>query len=646
MPSTIVLALLPALLALKPGDGASKPEEAALKALADRCGSQIEWIRDVSPTDESGTAFGYTRDGKPYNGPAALDAVELSPAELRAKIATALERAKKEKRLVLWHVYRLQGMQMYRAPVLDDYMDQMLWSDPKIVEMVDRHFVPLRTRLSKEVGKEYGLVAWDVVEPLLVFLTPEGKVVHTIDRIRTFDAKWFADVFQRVLAAHPDLQGHASSKKPATPAPSAQLLESTAKSYHDALVAYFSGDEKGALAKWEALATSQPDSPYAWRAAANLLPAVDKTFVGAARHAFEWPFEVHAATGKELPTDTRWRRTPKDVEDVAARAVKFLLHAQRPDGSWNDCRYAYWESPVITPNAWMAITALAATALTEWRDVDPGPVDAALAKAESYLFSDGLLNAGKNEESYAHAYRILYLERTLAQTEDPGLKKDRLAHVKAEADALVAIQQPNGQWAHEYPNAFVTGVVLGELKSAQEMGVPVSEASIEKGLQGLAGARFDDGAFAYGGTIQRPPQNGSGVPPQKPDAEQDKNASGRMAGCEAALLAFGRSDAKNLAKALNNYRQYYDRFEKISKCDFHTDGELGGFFFFHDLFHTTEALRRLPKSEAKLHKELDQWFVEKLTSLPEIDGSFLDDHELGKSCSTAFALLALKDVTD
>src|SRR5438132_3120351 len=86
------------LLACAFGD--STPEEAALKVLADKCGSQIEWIRDVPPTDEAGAAFGYTRDGKPYNGPNSLEATELSAVDLRAKIASALERAKKEKRLV------------------------------------------------------------------------------------------------------------------------------------------------------------------------------------------------------------------------------------------------------------------------------------------------------------------------------------------------------------------------------------------------------------------------------------------------------------------------------------------------------------------------------------------------------------------
>jgi hypothetical protein len=100
---------------------------------------------------------------------------------------------------------------------------------------------------------------------------------------------------------------------------------------------------------------------------------------------------------------------------------------------------------------------------------------------------------------------------------------------------------------------------------------------------------------------------------------------------------------RKLNFALTNYQQYFEQFEKIHKCDFHTDGELGGFFFFHDLFHATEAVKLLP---AKGQTPFRKWFVEKLTALPEMDGAFLDDHELGKSCSTAYALLALRNSLD
>lgn len=630
-----------ALLACSIHFGAPAPaglDQAALKALADRCGSQIDWIRDLPAVDEAGGAFQYMRDGKKLDA-AALDRSELPEKELRERIGEALSRARQEQRLVLWHVWRIEGGQMYRAPLLDDYMDQLLWSDPELAALVKENFVPLRTRLSRKVGVEFGVTAWEQVEPALLFLDPDGKVVHQLSHLRTFDPRWYAEVFRRVLALRPELDPDdprpEAGNSFATPEPA--LLEQSRTAYYTALGHWLSGQDEKAFAGWNALAAAQPDSPYAWRAAANLLITPDKTAAGAARHAFE---RIEAAwlpeTG-QLPRDTRWRRTPADVDDIAQRAVAWLLETQRADGSWNDCRYAYWSTPSITPNAWMAITALAATALLEWRDLDPDAIDTALTRAESYLFSSGRgrLNLGENEECYAHAYRILYLDRALAQTEDQDQRALLLDRMRPVAQALAGLQQMSGQWAHEYQNAFCSAVALEALRRARAAGIELPETPFTRGLDGLAAARFADGTFAYGGA------GAKGAAAPHPDHAKD--SSGRMPLCEGELYAGGRSDARHLAHALSTYQQFYDRFEKISKCDFHTDGELGGFFFFHDLYHTSVAVGLLPPAA---QGPMKRWLLEKVTALPEVDGSFLDDHEIGKSGSTAFALLTLKNVLD
>ncbi|MSR47104.1 MAG: hypothetical protein EXS13_08570 [Planctomycetes bacterium] len=630
-----MLTLILAASSFAPHD-TSQLDQPKLKAMAERCGSQIEWIRDLPGVDEAGGAFQYLRDGKKLDSNA-LTQGELPASALKQKIGEALSRAQAEQRMVLWHVWRFEGGQMYRAPLLDDYMDQLLWSDPDLVALVRDNFVPLRTRLSKEVGKEFGLVAWESLEPALVFLAPNGKVVHVIDHIRTFDPRWFAAVLGRVLAARPELDPE--DQKPsaadvfATPEPA--LLEKTRTAYYDALTHWLSGRDEQALAGWRALTESDPESPFAWRAAANLLITPDQTPAGAARHAFEWPYETALPQDGVLPRDTRWRRTPADAENIADRAVQWLLKMQRADGSWNDCRYAYWSTAAITPNAWMAITALSATALLEWRDLAPDEIDAALIRAEAYLFGEGggRLNVGENEECYAHAYRILYLDRSLEQTEDDAQRSILIERMTRLTAALTKTQGMNGQWAHEYPNAFSTAIALDALRRAKARGVAVQDAQLAKGLEGLEGARHADGTFAYGGA------GAKGAP--SPHADHAKNSSGRMPLCEGELFAAGRSDIRRLAHALSTYQQFYDRFEKISKCDFHTDGELGGFFFFHDVYHTSVSIGLLPPAA---QPPLKHWLLEKIAALPEIDGAFLDDHEIGKSCSTAYGLLALKNV--
>jgi hypothetical protein len=78
--------------------------------------------------------------------------------------------------------------------------------------------------------------------------------------------------------------------------------------------------------------------------------------------------------------------------------------------------------------------------------------------------------------------------------------------------------------------------------------------------------------------------------------------------------------------------------EAIRACDNHADEELAGFFFFYCVYHTLEAARAL--DEPARGRQLEK-FRAQILALPEMDGSFVDSHELGKSYGTAMALLIL-----
>jgi hypothetical protein len=108
--------------------------------------------------------------------------------------------------------------------------------------------------------------------------------------------------------------------------------------------------------------------------------------------------------------------------------------------------------------------------------------------------------------------------------------------------------------------------------------------------------------------------------------------------CEAALLQLGRSDLDKLRAALAVFWDHMQQLERVRRNDFHSDGELGGFFFFHSVYHGSEAVRLLPPDEQPAHHER---FVALLQRIPELDGSWLDSHELGRSYGTAMALLTL-----
>lgn len=655
-------------------------------------------------------------------------------------LAQATARAAKEGTLVFWYIPRIiedtkGGRQMYRAPVLDLYLRQVVFADPDVAGLLRHRFVPLRMTLDEPLAMRFDLRPLEFIEPAVVFLDGEGKVVHFVNRIRTFDALWFADLLRRVLdhaglpapeaasveeeiafgqweeaLAHLEAGGYANlddlllkvsllrrlrladqafaalEEARARLAKEQENLEQAQEGrrsrrsnpewaawkgrqgrwqreqgllltltgdrhaalapldeafrggcdesgYHLALNRLALGDEAGATRLFQLIAERHPDTLFGRRAQANVRLGPDERPLGAAFSGFEHYGYLDAAAYRGLPRDTSWNGDAMAVQEMAEGGVRFLLAQQRADGGFTDCRYAYWGSSEITPNTWVAITALACTALLEWRDVltdpaDLAAVDRALGRGEDYLFDPTHLNRGENEDVYADAYRLLYLTRRLTllpeETEWATTKaKDLIADV-------VLRQREDGFFAHEYRNAFCTAVMLWSLLEARDLGIELPAEILPRGASALASARYESGAYSYGGSAGR----GEG---------SLKDSSGRMTACESVLLRTGEGHEARLTFAFETFWEYFDRLEKVRLNDFHSDGELAGFFFFHDLFQTSEAVSLLPEELAAPTKAR---LLEILRDVPEIDGSFLDSHEFGRSYGTAMALLVLSNVKD
>ncbi|MFO1050873.1 MAG: hypothetical protein U1F36_01500 [Planctomycetota bacterium] len=599
------------------------------------------------------------------------------------------------------------GVQMYRAPVLDTYAMQLLFEDPDLVALVRSRFVALRLNLDEALAARYGLRPLEFVEPAIVFLDQSGTVVHFVERIRTFDPHWFVELMRRVLdksdkgaddAAITDPQQalaegryaraaslisglrnapgrkayleaqlarrlrdlgaaerafDAAAKTGDAPADiavdrirtlllaghDAQLPKSVPEgcsraaegNYLLALAALRAGDEDAAREGFAAVAKQWPDSPFGRRAAANVLLGDDERPVGAAFSGFETMHWMDAAAYEGLPRDTERHGPPLEPKEIAVRGVRQLLELQRKDGGFKDSRYAYWPSPKITPNAWIAITALAATALFEYRDVAPeqiptATIDAAVARAENYLFDPSHLARGENEDVYADTYRLLYLARRHAKAD--ATEKTRLVGlmngIVGEARKR---QDENGFFAHEYANAFCTGAMLWGLLRARESGAEVPEEMFSRGVAALVSARANDGSFGYGGTGR----------------STLKDASERMPLCEGILFALARSDGERLRFAFDNYWKNIGRIEQVRRNDFHSDGELAGFMFFHGLFHASEIFARLPQ---ELRGDARGKFLDLLQRVAEVDSTYLDSHEIGRSYATATALLTLANLRE
>jgi len=649
-------------------------------ALWSKCGSEISWMSDNRPL----------RDNN-QGGKLAKTEVDLENlwSDVRAK-------AKETGRPILWYIPKVEGSHMYRGAILDHYMDVAVWSDEAVVELVKRRFVPLRAACAKELKEEYLKSLTDdekktrfrLVEPALVLLDADGKELWHLQRIRTFNADFIAAALRAALDKHdavaaPDASGEdlmkggwfeAAAKKLATeplklaelrrregkiddalklcdaavkagaPAPDIAVVRGRALlsagrireakdvlrkattpegAYYLAHAERLTGSDDAARVIWAKLVETAADTRWGWRASANTTPHTDTKAYGPAAVCFEDVVWSGAPAGGA--TTTRWERTPADLPDVAKRAVAWLLRAQSSNGGWEDARYAFWPNPEIQPNVHMAVTSLACAALLQWRDADPEGVDLALVKGEKYILDDRKLARGKNEECYAEAYRLLYLSGRHASLADGAAKKKMVGLMDGIVGNLAAIQDQGGFWAHEYPNPFATAAVLQMLQKARKAGATVNDAILSRGSDALKATKDEQGRQSYSAGNK---------------GSNDSNSSGRNAMSEAALLENKATDRKTFEAAMEQFWAFLERRERVRVCDFHSDQELAGFFFWNNFYHTTEAVALL---EEKSREAANARAAAHLAKIPEIDGSFIDSHEMGKSYGTAAALLSLKN---
>jgi hypothetical protein len=696
-------------------------QDLALMRLAAKCDTQIPWITDGYSSPDLGGPVMLPKDGP--------DRVAL--------LDGALKRAADEKKLVFWYVQRIDGPQMYRPPILDDYLKVVAFTDERLTSVINARFIPLRMAADKAIGAKTGVKSLDWVEPAFAILGPDGKILRRLDRIRTFSAERFLAILLAVLEAHEALApppaevvkmlddaGDDAGKLTAAAGTAvsmgwrsgadracAKLIErgnevegrlfhlQTSRDLETALerveafaaateklpddhlfrslatyargkAALFAGKHEEAEkllasiagpkaperirpAALYRLATAQilnrktraaeetyrtlcstfPDDARAWQAATNLITGRDTTPVGPAFHHFE-DFSLPSRDDSAWVASAENTQHPREVREapaVAARAVEWLLARQFDNGQWKDARYAYWSSPRILPNAWTAITAVAAAGLLDWREVDPKRVDAALGRAEKALFSEKNLARGQNEEIYADGFRALYLAKRL---EAGGLDEAATDKARKQLDAVVKEiarqQSQTGFFGHEYPNPFTTGATLVVLDRARRAGATTGEGVFAEGVKALRGVRNEVGAFAYG----------EGRKPMRGD-EALKNSAARSPVCEHALKAAGAGDDAALVAASDNWDRYLPRLEKVRVCDFHSDGELAGFFFWHGAYFASEAFNALPPTERASRADRLRDHVLKIV---EADGSFVDSHEMGKSFATGMALMTLKNV--
>jgi len=576
-----------------------------------------------------------------------------SAVQWRSDLKRALEESRTTGKPLFWYVPSLPGTFMDRKPVIDRYMLAGPFSWPAIIERLNRDFIPIRAVPSPEEQQTYDLLPYKFVEPGFVVIYPPGEASDkqpiAIDQLTTFTPDWFEQLLVR-------LKGGSTAKKAAAlsnrkvPASTALLpawkafrqgqyeypidelavpdRDQVEKRLLQGMFLFRQGRHQQAQTVWRQTRALAADHPLAWKALAE---------------AENWGpfvrgFEVH----RELPPqalnagfDSRGSAAPTGVYNetlLRNHSLQFLLGMQRQDGAWVDSDYDFGGADSL-PNVHVAVTSLCGLALLEARprsETLKSQVERAIQLAGEYVADSSHLNPiDRDEILWAQAYRTRFLA-ALCQTDAANRQRFQSALQEAVA-GLESIQTPQGSWYHEYANPFVTATALTALFVAEQAGANIDQQKIRNGVEALSRDRFANGAFPYSSRRQTPTGNRNGDIPA---------AAGRMPLCELALWQRDASDQSQLEFALQAAFEHHPLLAVAYKYDNHTSTKAyGGFFFWYDMRSRAEAICFIQDDD--LRRQLAARQRELVNSLPELDGCFVDSHELGRCYGTAMALLTL-----
>lgn len=569
---------------------------------------------------------------------------------------SVFEQAAKEGKSVFWYVPRLMDTFMDRKTEIDRYMMAGPFSWPAIRETIMENSIAVKDAPLGDYRENYDLKPYQFVEPGFLILNSDRSVKFSIDRLTTIHPKWMLRVLETQLGDkeprsiyHADLESAWSEFAKGNYARAKELakqVEVASSEKPDAAVeagllhgmaVFRMGEHPAADKIWQRTAEAHPDHPLGWKAAA------EAQRIG----PFSRGFEVH----RDLPSEAMTAGTksvgsaaPKGVYTEAAlwqRSIEFLLAMQGSDGGFDDSDYDFGGTDSL-PNVRVAVTALAGMALLKSLDqqidsplATKAKITDALHRSVQYcLDSKNIATFDRDEILWAYAYRLRLVARCKAakmEIADVDLEEALNRCIKS----LESVQSRRGNWYHEYGNPFVTATALLALDEAKQAGGQVSEEVTNKGVASLSKDRFGNGAYPYG--------NGRGQ--KRPGTKKDVAASaGRMPLCELALFNFDAADDKSLDSAIERSFALHKNLDSALKYDNHTSNlAYGGFFFWYDMRARSEAI--LSVSDEARKAAFKKQHLDLIMALPELDGCFIDSHELGRVYGTSMALISLSNVS-
>ncbi len=556
----------------------------------------------------------------------------------RDTVADALKESAASGKPVFWYVPTVSGSPMDRQVEIDRYMMAGPFSWPCVIAVLTQFFVPVREVPGPAEQERYGLKSGTFIEPGYVVLNGDGSERARLDELTTFHEVWF--VKRLVETLRHDVAARAASLVPRQfEADDGDAAREDAPTGETFVRELYGKTSPGALDPANGMtglpASLDAGAPEYW----TWKLAAEREGHGPFRYGFEVPFAL-PDTVLDAPA-VRGTRAPAgayDADALRACGVRFFAWMQHDDGSFTDSRYDFGGTDSM-PNVWTAVTALAGRAML---DVGPRLADAKLREQASHIAEKAFdwcldeqhLNfADADELSWAVIYRARFARDWLEHRQDRVADAARMMAMSG--GHIVEEQKPDGAWAHEYPNPFVTAsalIALAELErpSGQKVALKFDHELLSRGIADLKRCLTKDGGVSY---YDVPRGAARGVA---------AGSVGRMPVVHHALVRLGVEDMGALEQAIARAFEFHDEMAKVRKYDDHASRlGYGGFFFWYGMHGRAEAIDALPDGEART-----KWKArlrEQVLALPEIDGCFVDSHELGRVYGTAMALLCLGD---
>lgn len=314
----------------------------------------------------------------------------------------------------------------------------------------------------------------------------------------------------------------------------------------------------------------------------------------------------------QLPNAMVGQAVARDVRDMYARGLQYLIHTQSDDGSW-PCKQ---QGPGVTGLCLM-------TFLASGEDPNFGKYSTVVRKGVRNLIKSQDTDTGYLGSSmYHHGFAMLALAEAYGVVDDRRLweradgKQISIAESLELAVRCATTSQkknPHNAWRYSPDDGgadtSVSGAVLVGLLAARNAGIAVSDESIGHAVKYFLSMTADNGQVAYSGEVGGPEES--------------------IARISIAALVYALAKQKDVP-------QYKATLEYLTQ---RIEGD-GGTMGQHYLSYT-----RYYQSQALFQGDIDAWakwnkqLVRQLKAVQNADGSF--PGQFGPPVGTSMSLLSL-----